>query len=265
MSKKYIYYFTSIFTILFNIKPLARVIAMFLGQKPAQPEFIELARSGVQFRVRSAMDIWSVKETLLDHFYEKFGFPISKGWSIIDIGGGIGDFSVLAAEKYAENKVFIFEPTPASFALLSENLHANKVTNAQCFPNGVWSKDGEIVIDTNVGEAVQFTSQALGQGDQSIAGKVIVQSFSLETVFSKTGVSNCDLMKLDCEGAEYEILFKAPDSVLMRIDRIVMEYHDNAGEFTHEDMARFLTGKGYRVDVFPNDVHPYLGYLRAAR
>jgi hypothetical protein len=72
-------------------------------------------------------------------------------------------------------------------------------------------------------------------------------------------------MKLDCEGAEYEILFKAPDSVLNRIDRIVMEYHDNAVEYTHADMERFLKEKGYKVKVYPSPVHPYLGYLSAAR
>jgi hypothetical protein len=72
-------------------------------------------------------------------------------------------------------------------------------------------------------------------------------------------------MKLDCEGAEYEILFKAPDAMLARIDRIVMEYHDNATEYTHRDMARFLEGKGYQIAVFPNVVHPYLGYLSAKR
>jgi hypothetical protein len=37
-----------------------------------------------------------------------------------------------------------------------------------------------------------------------------------------------DLLKLDCEGAEYVILMKAPAEILEHIARIVLEYHDPA-------------------------------------
>jgi FkbM family methyltransferase len=259
---KYAYYFTSIFTLLSGIKPRPLVLKLFLGAKPSENPVIELTKSGLRFRTRSAMDIWAVKETLLDRFYERCGFPLQDGWTVIDIGGGIGDFTTLAAHCHPHSRVFAFEPTPSSYALLQENLQANGITNAQAFPAAVWSSDGEVTIDTGLGEPVQFTSQAV---QASNSGSVIVPGYSLETVFAKTGVDRCDLMKLDCEGAEYEILFRAPDNVLVRIDRIVMEYHDNAGPYTHRDMERFLTEKGYTVKVYPNIVHQYLGYLRAAR
>ena len=132
------------------------------------------------------------------------------------------------------------------------------------YPTAVWSTDQEVVIDTGSGEPVQFTSHAY-TGEFLADGKVQVQAQSLTTLFDKLDIQHCDLMKLDCEGAEYEILFHTPDVVLQCIERIVMEYHDNAGPNTHRDMARFLTEKGYHVDVFPSPVHPYLGYLRAAR
>ena len=34
---------------------------------------------------------------------------------------------------------------------------------------------------------------------------------------------------------------------------------------SHADLEKFLTEKGYRVEVFPNVVHAEIGYLRAAR
>ncbi len=259
------YYFLSIFTLLLRIKPWPLVLRLFLGAKPNGYPLIQLRGSGLRFRTRSAMDIWAIKETLLDRFYEKYGFALQDGWTVIDIGGGIGDFTTLAASSYPNSRVFAFEPTPSSFALLEENLKANEVTNARVFPAAVWSGDGEVEIDTGSGEPVQFTSQARQASQPSSNGKVCVPGYSLETVFAKTGVHRCDLMKLDCEGAEYEILFKAPQHILRSIDRIVMEYHDNAGPYTHADMVRFLTEQGYRVNVTPNIVHPYLGYLSAAR
>jgi len=70
---------------------------------------------------------------------------------------------------------------------------------------------------------------------------------------------------LDCEGAEYDILFHTTASVLGRIDRIVMEYHDNVTANTHQDLVKFLVSKDFAVKTFPNPVHDYLGYLSACR
>jgi len=262
---KYFYYIKSIFTLLFGVKPWPLVLRLFLGGKPKGYPLIQLRSSGLHFRTRSAMDIWAIKETHLDHFYERCGFPLQNGWTVIDIGGGVGDFTILAAYAFAGSRVFAFEPTPSSFGLLNENLKLNEVANAQAYPVAVWSCDGDVEIDTGLGEPVQFTSQARQGAEPPLAGKVVVPGYSLVSVFDMTGAAQCDLMKLDCEGAEYEILFKAPDEVLQRIHRIVMEYHDNAGPFTHRDMARFLEEKGYQVKVYPNIVHPYLGYLSASR
>jgi FkbM family methyltransferase len=262
---KFRYYFFSIFTLLLRMKPWPLVLRLFLSGKPKGYPRIELRGSGLRFRTRSAMDVWAIKETLLDRFYEKYGFVLQDGWTVIDIGGGVGDFTTLAAHNHPGSRVHAFEPTPGSFALLQENLKANGIENACVYPAAVWSNDGEVEIDTGSGEPVQFTSRLSDGLHPSSNGKVIVPGYSLETVLAKTGAERCDLMKLDCEGAEYEILFKAPDSILRRIDRIVMEYHDNAGPYTHADMARFLKDKGYRVSVTPNAVHAYLGYLSAAR
>ena len=90
-------------------------------------------------------------------------------------------------------------------------------------------------------------------------------SVSLAEVFSRLGLDQVDLMKMDCEGAEYPVLFNASDEVLGRIQRMVMEYHDNVTEFTHVDLERFLSIHGFQVQSFVNPVHDYLGYLYAWR
>lgn len=78
-------------------------------------------------------------------------------------------------------------------------------------------------------------------------------------------MEHCDLMKLDCEGAEYPILFNAPETIFDRIERMVMEYHDNVSGYIHHDLVQFLTNKGFNVKIHPNFVHNYLGYLYAYR
>jgi hypothetical protein len=92
-----------------------------------------------------------------------------------------------------------------------------------------------------------------------------VSALSLADAFAMLEIETCDLLKLDCEGAEYSILFDTPRTVLELIQRIVMEYHDNVVQYTHRDLARFLDEQGFEVETFQNPVHSYLGYLRAVR
>ena len=95
--QKYPYYLGSIWKLLTSIKPAGKILRAFLRPAAARSMTIQLRENGLQFKVRGVMDIWSVKETYLDRFYEKFGAKIQPGWTVVDIGGGIGDFSIFAA------------------------------------------------------------------------------------------------------------------------------------------------------------------------
>ena len=73
------------------------------------------------------MDVWSIKETFLDRFYEKYGFTIQPNWKIIDIGAGIGDYTLYTATAQPNSQVFAFEPYPKSLVLMQENLRLNSI------------------------------------------------------------------------------------------------------------------------------------------
>ncbi|MFC1879251.1 FkbM family methyltransferase [Chloroflexota bacterium] len=262
--KKYFYYLASIWKLLTGIEPISGVIQAFIRPGISQERVIKLRQYGLSFNTRGGHNIWSIKETFLDRFYEKFGTSIGEGWTVIDIGGGIGDFTIFVAAQHPKNVVYAFEPTPGSFTLLQDNLRLNQIDNAQVFPQAIWSQGGQVVIDTGTGQPGQFTSH-LAEKSAAEGQKVPVPSLSLEEAFEVTGLGHCNLMKIDCEGAEYEILFNAPDEILSRVERIVMEYHDNLGVYTHTDLEEFLTNKGFAVKSYPNYVHSYLGYLYASR
>jgi FkbM family methyltransferase len=270
---KYLYYLSSIFNLLTGIKNWPLVVRVFLKTAPPSPYLIELRKSGLKLKARGIMDIWSIKETFLDRFYERFGVRIEDGWTVVDIGGGIGDYTLFAAAANPHGKVFAFEPFPESFALLQQNLAANGVTansvaNVQAFPEAIWSQAGALKIDSTLGEPGQFISRnADDPGGAPTAGGSFTQvpSISMADAFARLDITRCDLMKLDCEGAEYPILFNTPEDVLGRVQRIVMEYHDSLTQYTHRDMQEFLASKGYSVRVVQNFVHKDLGYLYAWR
>lgn len=87
-SEKYLYYLFSIYKLLTGVKNWPLVVRVFFKIAPSSPYRIELRKSGLQLTARSFMDIWSIKETFLDRFYERFGIRIEDGWIIVDIGGG---------------------------------------------------------------------------------------------------------------------------------------------------------------------------------
>jgi len=262
--RKYSYYFFSIFKLLFGIREWPLVIRIFLGLAPEGIYTISLRRSGAKFQVRKAMDVWSVKETFLDRFYEKYGTELGDGWKIVDIGAGIGEFTLFALLGHPQNFVYAFEPYPRSFDLLSGNLAANGIANAQIFSEAIGAETGTLALDLSSGEPLQI--QSLSLDTVLTQGEVLnVRSLSLEDAFNRLGLERCDLLKLDCEGAEYDILFHTSASILRRIDRIVMEYHDNLTAIPHQDLVKFLISEGFTVRTFPNLVHDYLGYLSACR
>ena len=259
---KYLYYLSSIYNLLTGIKNWPLVVRVFLKAAPPPPHPIELRKSGLKLKARGIMDIWSIKETFLDRFYERFGVGIEDGWTVVDIGGGIGDYTLFAATATPHGKVFAFEPFPESFALLQQNLAANQATNVQAFAEAIWSQAGDLKIDSSIGEPGQFISRST---DTQVGQSTQVPSISLEQALARLQLEQVDLMKIDCEGAEYPILFNTPADVLGRVQRIVMEYHDRVTRYTHGDMQEFLASKGYAVRVVPNYVHPDLGYLYAER
>jgi FkbM family methyltransferase len=211
------------------------------------------------------MDVWSIKESNLDRFYERYGSPIGEGWTIIDIGAGLGDFTIFAAHGHPTNQVFGFEPFNESFELLKQNLRHNRIDNVQVFQMAVAGQSGQMALDLTGGEPLQIQSSGAATTIQAEGNRLLVESVSLDDLFARHKLERCDLLKLDCEGSEYQILFNASKAALRRIQRIIMEYHDDVVGYDHRQMRSFLESKGFAVKVYDNFVHKNLGYLYGQR
>jgi FkbM family methyltransferase len=273
-----LYYARSIPSLLWHISPRGEVLALFLGRALQQPLIIRLRGSGLRFRVRSAMDVWVIKETCLDRDYENMrnrvsstevasdpsrrtpiSFALQDNWTIIDIGAGLGDFAAYAAQRNAHGRVLAFEPFPESFALLQQNVALNNLTNVVAQPCAIAEKSGSLALNVGIGEAVQHSTTRTG------ANTIEVQAMTLQQIFDEHRLDRCDFLKMDIEGGEYAILRSANAELLKRVQRIALEYHDNTPAGQHDELVRLLQSHGFHVDVRPNPVHDYLGYLYAVK
>jgi len=258
------YYAYSALEIILNIKNWFLLIPLFLRTANQSRQIVKLRRPPVNLRVRSAMDVWSIKETFLDAFYTRYGVPVQDGWTVIDIGAAIGDFSIYAAFDHPNAIIYAFEPFPESYQLLIKNLTLNAISNVIAFQQAIWRQQGALMLDLAGGEPLQIASKETGSASEP-KGTLSVEARTLTSVIEEYDIRVVDLLKLDCEGAEYAILLNTSHETLAKIPRIVMEYHDVDEAHTHKDLIRFFEGEGYRVTWHTNVVHDHIGYLFAER
>src|SRR5437879_4305635 len=81
------------------------------------------------------------------------------------------------------------------------------------FPLAVAADPGRLYMATKAGLAER--SRTLPQEEGSAAAPI--EAITLEQVFDRSRIERCDFLKIDCEGAEYDILFGASEVALRRI------------------------------------------------
>ncbi len=146
--------------------------------------------------------------------------PLGKGDVVLDIGAHVGIVSIYLAKRYPGIRVFAFEPVGENFIRAERNIRVN-VAPGITIENKAVTADGRMVAltgnaDTNSG----------GASIISAASYAPVASHSIADVFAMFE-GRCKLLKIDCEGAEYEILEAAGD-LLHRVDYLRGEFHVNA-------------------------------------
>ena len=183
--------------------------------------------------------------------------------TIVDIGANVGVFTVWAAGVAPRGRVVSVEPSESSFTFLEENVARNALTNVSCVSFAVGGSNGRAAFFSR-GPGVMntlFSVDNYGSRFQKLAD---VDSISLETLFARHGVQECDLLKLDCEGAEYEILLGAPPETLRRVRSLAIEYHVGLNEHSPAELVSRLGSLGFETRLEPlQDVES--GYLYAWR
>ena len=203
---------------------------------------ILILRNGVRYESRGYdFDaIAAINDVWMHHDYTPLGNEIKEGSVIIDIGAHIGSFSLFAANYNKDVQVYSYEPSKESYAILVNNVKLNNIANIRPFNLAVSKIQGEIKFYISEKQTTGH-SIAITQGNY-----VIVNSTTLQHIFTDNNILSCNLLKLDCEGAEYEILFNTSREILNRIQNISMEYHD-VPNYTINDLTKYLKNMGFDV------------------
>jgi FkbM family methyltransferase len=247
-------------TLFKGVKNLPALLTLATRQPSDDPIEIRL-HGGEKFLVSTLMDAWILKETVLDRQYESASEPLQPQWTVIDIGAALGDYAVWAGNQLSRGRLFAIEPFPQSVRLLRENLALNQVQNVTVIESAIGGRDGKSGLQLVTGQAVQHSTAAIS----AQAGSVAVDVVSLDSFLKQMKIDSCDYLKIDCEGAEYDILFNSSADSLARIQRICMEVHDGITPYSRQDMLKFLEEHGFITRLTLNPVHNDLAYLFAER
>jgi FkbM family methyltransferase len=203
-------------------------------------------RSGVRVEVPLRL-LQTFKEIFMDECYLRgLGRPLPKNPTILDIGANAGYFSLFVLSRFRGARVFAFEPIPANFALLVRNRLANAAQGLTCMQKAVSGQSGELILNCDADDGLTTSATVLDLDATSSQARIRVPAVTLAEIFEEYGLSRCDLMKLDCEGAEYDILYRCLPETLDRIDRIAMEVHRGSGEGQNIDaMEEYLKKAGF--------------------
>ncbi len=257
LATRWIYYLSSIPTLLVRVRSRVRMLAIFLGAPIRKPVTLELD-TGCRLRVETRMDVWTVKETCLDLVYETRG-AVRDGWTVLDVGAGLGDFATSVARRHPSATVLAFEPLPHSYALLVENVELNGLTNVRTFREAVLGHEGVTFLSTPTGLSGQHQTSERPADEKNISAP----STTLARALERAPGGRCDFLKVDCEGGEYDILLTADEQTLSRVGQIAMEYHDEMTPHTHGELVERLGRSDFDVWTTPSPAHRGLGYLYA--
>jgi FkbM family methyltransferase len=238
------------YNLLLNISNWPLFLAVKFGLTRRDP-LLFVTRQGVRAEVPRRL-LHTFKEIFMDECYLKdLAHPLPESPVIVDIGANAGYFMLQALSRFSGARVFAFEPVPANFRLLTRNRDLNPGRTLVCVPKAVAGQPGELVLAFEGGDDFTTSATVLARGEGHKT-EIRVAAVTLADILADHDLPRIDLLKMDCEGAEYEILYGCPPEVLARIDRIVMEVHTGPQKGQHIGaLEAFLRQQGFATRQRP--------------
>jgi FkbM family methyltransferase len=180
---------------------------------------------------------------------------------VVDIGANMGLFALWMSPQIGSGRICCVEPTSA-YDTLSENVRLNNLSNVHTIRCAAGHSDSTLEIleypeFNGVNHNAEFTPAPWGQFFIRLLHRrkplppvrTSHPCRDLASILDEVSFDKVDLLKIDCEGGEYEILNATSDDVLSRVDRVCMEFHELHESHDHRNMVKRLEGCGFQVTV----------------
>jgi len=168
-------------------------------------------KNNIKFRRMHNSIVWIID-------LKEYAFLNVSGKIIVDVGAYIGDTSIYFAIKGAK-KVIAIEPHPVAFKEMLENIQLNSLEKVIIPINaGLASKHGKICIENVDVESTNGIYHKLGNCESEIP------AITLGEIISMYEIKDDAILKMDCEGCEYDIIFNDYEHLKI-FKELIFEYH----------------------------------------
>ena len=214
---------------------------------------VKFQGKNLSFQLDTEADQSVYEEIFVDRDYKILDEHLKKAGKIVDIGAHIGLFAVYAAVMNDGAEIYSFETDERNFALLKNHLKENRIRNVKAKNVAVGAKDGvrEFFISEDSHNHSFFVE---GESKK-------VNVLGAKKMMDRVG--HCDVLKIDCEGAEFEIIGEMGSELSAFADTVYIEYHLFDSEMNFDSMKQQMKSLYKRVEVFPSRYDKRMGLLFA--
>ena len=208
------------------------------------------------------------KEIFMEDFYEADQLinKLPDNPLVIDVGANAGFFNVLLFSKLKTARVFAYEPLPSNISLFKKTIQQNEslknIQLSQVAVTGTLKDSIELFTeDTEDNTVVSSIFAGFNKLNQK---KITVPAQSLATIIEQNNLEKIDLLKLDCEGSEYDIIYNTDPVALKKVNMMVIEVHQLDGDRNNlKSLDEYLQSLGYKTRFMPVQEGSY--YMEALK
>lgn len=241
--------------------PLPLILDSF---KLKRGKYVAVSEGGLKFEISSRDgECFTFYENIIRRDYLRNGIQLAPGDNVIDIGANTGLFAILAAQIVGPSgKVFAFEPARGTYARLKRNIELNGFNNITAINAAIGAATGEAELhlaDRSSLASLYKEVDGSARTRQGFEPAETVRVETLASVMSRFCLDEVKLLKLDCEGAEYDIFGTLEPTVAGKIKQISMEVHQIPEHQTTE-IPQMLKALGFTT----SNTSPLVAFLEMA-
>lgn len=169
---------------------------------------------------------------------------------VIDIGANAGFFDILLLSKTKNAQIYAYEPLSSNIERMRSVALSNRRFNKSVIINPfavTGTPCGMLRLYAQDTEDNQVVASSFKGFDIGNTKELWIPAISLAEIMAGMPRVKIDLLKMDCEGSEYDIILNTPPDIIRRIERMLIEVHDIDSQFNIRTFSQYLSVLGYDV------------------
>lgn len=189
------------------------------------------------------------------HTLEIFCSWLNADTVFYDLGGNVGYYAFIANQYISKGKIYSFEPMAANIEIFKQHLQLNakrmQHNNIELLPYAVSDREKEVAFSNN-DKAIEGNTYVNSKVESVSSKSLLIKCYSVDGLL-RLGYKKPDLIKIDVEGAEYDVLQGAMETLVQYKPNILLATHDCHLPGVQKLCVDLLKGLGYQLTLLSNE------------